>query len=198
MFEVEKKFILSENEISSLTEGAEFLGEKIMTDEYYDTKEFALTKNDMWLRNRDGKWELKIPKHIDGNSLSQQYQEVEGEEKLRQIFDIPAVQNFPQDIRIFGYFPFCKLTTTRKNFSKEGFVISLDKVESEDFEYFIVEIELMVGFESEMKAALERIENFAKQNNLQSRPVYGKVIEYLKIKAPDHFRALLEACVVKD
>eukprot|EP01047_Picozoa_sp_COSAG01_P044095 COSAG01_NODE_3963_length_5491_cov_83.216617_5_plen_105_part_00 len=34
---------------------------------YFDTPSFRLTLADMWLRKRDGVWELKIPgAHVDG------------------------------------------------------------------------------------------------------------------------------------
>ena len=64
MIEVEKKFILTTEQEKSLIEGADFLGEKKFTDIYYDDEDFSLTKKDLWLRNREGRFELKIPKNI--------------------------------------------------------------------------------------------------------------------------------------
>ena len=61
MIEVEKKFVLTTDNLAKLTTGAKFLGEKSFTDNYYDTKDYLLALKDHWFRNRDGRWELKVP-----------------------------------------------------------------------------------------------------------------------------------------
>jgi adenylate cyclase class IV len=198
MFEVEKKFILSQGEIERLIEGAEFLGERVYTDIYYDNEKLSLSTNDMYLRSRNGKFDLKIPKHTDGGEMNQRYQEVEEEENLRQIFGVVKQGSFLEDILEFGYASFCELKTTRRKFKKEGFVIDLDLVEAQDFGVSIVEIERMVETEAEMPKALLAIENFAKRNGLKSRSVNGKVRAYLKIKKPAHFQAMVDAGVIKE
>ncbi|MDD5463662.1 MAG: CYTH domain-containing protein [Candidatus Moranbacteria bacterium] len=197
MFEVGKKFILSEKDIARLVEGSEFLGEKTFTDVYYDTDEFALTKNDIWLRKRGEEFELKLPMHLGDKNFSQQYQEIEGEEKIREIFAIAKINDFESDIEAFDYKPFCDCATTRKKFKKEGFVIDLDFVVYDDKSvYNIGEIELIVEKKNQMAEALEKIEKFAQKNGLKSLPVRGKVIEYLLRSKPGHYRALVEAGVV--
>lgn len=199
MFEVEKKFILSESDIARLVEDADFVGEKTFTDIYYDTKEFALTKNDIWLRKRGEDFELKLPMHLGDKNFSQQYQEIEGEEKIREIFAIAAINDFESDINAFGYKPFCNCVTTRKKFEKEGFVIDLDTVVYDDKSiYNIGEIELMVKEKQQMPEALEKIEKFAQKNELKSLPVRGKVIEYLLRSKSEHYRALVAAGVVAE
>ncbi|HAR99657.1 MAG: hypothetical protein US57_C0010G0026 [Candidatus Moranbacteria bacterium GW2011_GWC2_37_73] len=198
MFEVEKKFILSESDIERLVGGADFVGEKTFTDVYYDTDEFALTKNDIWLRKRGEDFELKLPMHLGDKNFSQQYQEIEGEEKIREIFAIAKINDFESDIEAFGYKPFCNCVTTRKKFKKEEFVIDLDNVVYDDKGvYNIGAIELLVEEKKQMAEALEKIEKFAQKNGLKSLPVKGKVIEYLLRSKPDHYRALVEAGVVK-
>ena len=42
MIEVEKKFILSEEEVEKLVKGSKFVGEVKLDDVYYDTSGFAL------------------------------------------------------------------------------------------------------------------------------------------------------------
>src|ERR1035437_5673913 len=125
MFEVEQKFILSKKDIERITKDADFLGEKTFTDVYYDTAEFALTKNDMWLRKRGDEFELKIPMREVKDSLTQQYQEISGEEKIREVFAIAVESDFESDIRAFSYAPFCSFTTTRRKFKKGEFIIDL-------------------------------------------------------------------------
>ena len=198
MFEVEQKFILSEEDIERLVDGAEFLGEKTFTDTYFDTAEFALTKNDMWLRKRGEEFELKIPMREVTESRTNQYQEIEGEDKIREVFSIAPFKSFVEDIAALGHDAFCVCTTTRKKYQKEGFVIDLDLVEYGDFSYALGEIELLVEQKAQMAEAVGMIEKFAEKNGLKNLPVRGKVIEYLKRKKPEHYRALVAVGVVID
>lgn len=197
MFEIEKKFILTDEQEKRLIDGAEFLGEKIFTDIYYDTEQYALTKNDIWLRSREGRFELKLPagKNRGGNFMNQ-YSEVEGEDKIRQVFDIAECGSFLQDIRSFGYAPLFRLKTTRKKYKKGKFMIDFDQVDSEGFEYSLVEIELMVADEKDIPAANGEILAFAQSMGLRIENVRGKGTEYLLRKKPEHYRALVEAGVV--
>jgi len=85
MIEVEKKFILSEQEKERLIKDAEFLSERVFTDIYYDTEKFLLTSQDKWLRSREGKFELKLPLHKGRERLADQYDEIEDEQKIYQL-----------------------------------------------------------------------------------------------------------------
>ena len=197
MFEVEKKFKLSENESKRLLEGAEFISEKTFTDIYYDTLEYSLTKNDIWLRKRGDEFELKLPMHDPSEKGNmQQYQEIEGEEKIREIFAIVPIADFESDIKVLGYEIFCNLTTTRQKLKKDKFTIDIDLVKSDDFFYELAEIELLVKEKDQMNKAAMEIENFATAQGLEKTYIRGKVLEYLFRKKPKHFTALIEAGVV--
>lgn len=206
MIEVEKKFILTAKQKERLLKGAEFVSEEIFTDIYYDTTEYALTKNDIWLRLRGDNFELKIPAHENANAKVQSYTEIEGEENIRQIFNLLENKTFLEDMQVFGYGPFCVCTTTRKKYkkyfienqNKEKFSIDLDEVDYADFQYVLAEIELMVESKAEMQKATKKIMAFAKSVGLRDMYVRGKVLEYLRRKKPEHFQALVEAGVVKE
>jgi adenylate cyclase class IV len=90
MIEVEKKFKLTEDNKRKLIEGAEFLGEKIQTDSYFDTANFDLARKDMWFRNRNGKFELKTPLSNlpKKERVSDQYVEIEDENEIARILGI--------------------------------------------------------------------------------------------------------------
>src|SRR6185436_8604727 len=60
MIEVERQFHATEEQIQSLLQGAQFLGEKVNHDIYHDYPDYRLFKEDIRLRNRDGSFELKI------------------------------------------------------------------------------------------------------------------------------------------
>ena len=198
MIEVEKKFILNEQDKERLTKNAQFLNERVFTDIYYDTEIFSLTTNDKWLRSREGRFELKLPLHEGVDRLADQYDELEDEQKIREALNLPPKGKLADDLAKAGYSPFCTCKTTRRKYKKESFIIDLDVVDFQDFTYNIGEIELMVNEKSEIGSAIEKIMDFTKSQNLTIAPVRGKVIEYLKRTKLDHYQALVLAKVVKD
>ena len=137
MIEVEKKFILNEQNLKRIIKGTQFINEKIFTDIYYDTKKFYLTSNDKWLRSRDGKFELKMPLNKKGERLVDQYDELEDEQKIREALNLPSNGNIADDLKKAKYSPFCTCKTTRKKYKKESFTIDLDIVDFHDFTYNI-------------------------------------------------------------
>jgi len=197
MIEVEKKFILTPEQEKILIEGAEFLGEKQFTDIYYDDKNFSLTKKDIWMREREGKYELKLPMNESlENRVSDQYRELDIEADILAYFGVKdkALKDFLIEKE---YKPFCEITTTRRKYKKEGFVIDLDVM---DFGYTLVEIEFMTDDESKIQEATSKIIAFAKKHTITPTKeilIRGKVVEFLRIKNPAHFQALIDAKVIK-
>lgn len=198
MIEVEKKFLLSTEDEARLLSGAEFVSEKIFTDSYYDTKDYALTSKDKWLRARDGRFELKLPLHQSHGKLFDQYDELEDEAKITEALALEGAAGLTQSLKKHGYEIFCVLTTTRRKFKKQGFVIDIDEVRGKSFSFKVAEIELMVSSKDEINGAVEKILDFARENNLQVAQVPGKVIQYLRQKRPDHYNALVRAGVIFD
>lgn len=195
MIEVEKKLSLSQPDIDRITQGAEFLGEKVITDTYFDKSDFKLTKADRWLRLRDGKFELKLPLNADKSTSQReldQYQELITDEKIRESLGLPVQGTLAEALESSGYTAFSTIVTTRRKYKKQGFNIDLDVM---DFGYSICEIEIMVDDQSETENALNKILAFALENQLKVTPVRGKVIEYIRRKAPHHYRVLQEANV---
>ncbi len=193
MVEVEKKFAVSEGELARLVAGAHFLGKKKFTDAYYDTADYALTKKDIWLRTRAGKFELKFP--ITGRAAAQGvtvYDEIESADAIRAKLGLPVGQQLEASLAAGGYSPFAEITTTRSTHEKGGFHIDADEA---DFGYAILEIELMVPSAGEAGSAGKRIVDFASAHGIALSAVLprGKVLEYIRRNRPEHFRALEEA-----
>ena len=195
MIEVEKKFILTLEQEKNLTNGAEFLGEKQFTDIYYDDAKFSLTTKDIWLRERGGRFELKLPMNESlEKRVSDQYRELDVEDDILAHFGARGIS--VKDFLVSrGYRLFCEITTTRKKYRKEGFGIDLDIM---DFGYSIGEIEYMTEDESKIKEATQSIIQFAQKHNIDTNAVVrGKVAEFLRIKNPVHFQALIDAKIIK-
>lgn len=196
MIEVEKKFILTDEQQEKLTEGADFLGEKLFTDTYFDDSIYSLTTKDLWLRERSERFELKVTMNVSiEERVSDQYRELETESEIAQQLNLSADIPLVHALKDKGYVPFITVTTTRKKYKKDGFSIDLDTM---DFGYNIVEIEYMTDDESKIIEATDKIIECAKSYGITSNGfVRGKVAEYLRRNNPAHFQALIDAKVVK-
>ncbi len=196
MIEVEKKFILTKDQEKALIEGAEFLGEKKFTDTYYDDVHYILTGQDLWLRSRDGKFELKVPMNQKlKERVSDQYKELEEERYILEYFQAPVGQLFADFMTKNAFNPFCTITTTRKKYRKDGFGIDLDIT---DFGFTVAEIELMAKNSSTMEEATNAILAFAKKHKIEAMGApWGKVIEFLRLNKPEHFERLKALWIIK-
>ena len=194
MIEVEKKFLIDKSEISKLLEGAEFLNERKFNDTYWDTPDYSLTTTDHWLRSRDGRFELKVPTLAGGKRLVDQYEELDSDNQIANKLNLSA-DKLEDELRRANYSPFATITTLRKKYKKDGFIIDIDAL---DFGYNIVEVELMVNDKDEIENAINKILKFAKINNLEIGQVRGKIVEYIKRNSQRHYKALVATGVVKE
>lgn len=198
MIEIEKKFIINNEIKDRLVSDAEFIYRKIFTDTYYDNDSFSLTTKDIWLRSREGKFELKLPMSIRDKMAINQYKEIEDEESIKQLLKLDHEDILSNVLQANGYAPFCSLTTVREKYKKGNFLIDIDTVSAENFSYSIAEIELMIEEQSEMELALNQMGEFMTKNNISENPVRGKVIEYIRQNNSHHFNALLSVGVIKN
>ncbi len=195
MIEIEKKFILTEEQEKKLTEGADFLGEKSFTDTYFDKSDYSLTTKDLWLRLRDGKFELKVPMNMNiEERVSDQYRELETDKEIAEHLGLQIEQSLSESLKENGYNSFITIMTTRKKYKKDGYGLDLDIV---DFGYNIAEIEYMTEDESKIKEVTQNIIEYARKYGLSEGVVRGKVAEYLRRNNPQHFQALIDSKVIK-
>lgn len=194
--EVEKKFLLTSEEIERITHDAEFLSQKSFTDIYFDTDDYSLTKADKWLRLRDDRFELKLPMNENKGASKRkidQYEELVADESIKKALGISSKGTLRENLEANSYKPFSTFTTTRRKYKKGDFIIDLDSM---DFGYEIGEIELMVSKKTDIKNALNSILSFAEELGLTVAPVRGKVIEYIHRNNPAHYLALEKAGVL--
>lgn len=197
MIEVEKKFLLTSDEVARLTQNATFLVEWTFRDTYYDTADFSLSKSDKWLRSRDGKFELKVAVSSLGKKADQ-YDEITDEVKIREALQLSPGNNFSNDLKQNGIVPFCSFSTTRKKYKDDPFIIDLDLVDFTSFKYSIGEIELMVESKHDIENAVQQILHYAKEKDLKITPVRGKVVEYIRRTSPQHYSELIKAGIVEE
>ena len=157
MIEIEKKFHLTKEAEAQLIKGAKELGESEFSDTYYDKTSYPLAKKDIWLRSRNGRWQLKIGEKGSGTkeaSYLNQYEELAHEDTIRKALSVEKYGSLARDLETEGYVPIATFTTVRKKFKKGGFNIDIDQASFDDFR--IIEIELHIETPKERKRQQKR------------------------------------------
>lgn len=197
MFEVEKKFKLDTVDVDALLKDADFLREVRMYDTYFDTKDCQLGKQDTWLRDRNGSFELKV--NIVGERAGKrqvdQYQEYDKENEIRSMLGLAAGDDLAADLKTAGFAPIATFLSIRKKYKLEPFTIDIDET---DFGMRLGEIEVLVENKNAVPDALKQIEAFAKQNNISLAPVRGKLFEHLRIHRPEYYQVMVDHGIVFD
>lgn len=191
VIEVEKKFRLCTGDGPRLTRRAEFLGQEVFTDIYFDDSNFSLISRDIWLRARDGKFELKLPldKARASERVIDRYDELKEGWDIRKALKLGQTGTFREALQRARYEPFVSLKTTRRRYKNGDFTIVFDSM---DYGYQLAEVEIMVEDAFDMEKATERILGFARKNGLSLKPPRGKLLEYFYRKDPKIFKMLVE------
>ena len=178
MIEVEKKCLATVDFLDFLKNNATMLGEHILEDIYLDFEDLRLVKNDIWLRKRNEKYELKIP--MCNHQKSDVYEEIVDDVQILARLNL---KNFDDLIT------FSALITGRQKFQIGDFHIDVDEITSPgtDFLYNMMEIELMVDSVAQYENAQEKILKFMNEHSLKNEIVNGKVIEYIRLYRRDIF-----------
>lgn len=134
----------------------------------------------MWLRQREGRWELKCPttagrttKTSEAAELCSRYEEVTNlsdiELRVRQVIrdcedgeTSHSLQDEEAWLKLFNLVCFAEFTTRRRSFvlEEEGVRVDLDQA---DFGYSVGEIEVLVPEGGDVNSALEKIERTAQR-----------------------------------
>lgn len=180
-FEVEEKFQPNEEQKSKLLEGATLLSSKEVVDDYYDTETFDFAKKGMWLRNRDGNWELKV---YIGEAVAN---EITEQKEILEKLGYSSYSDFSQ-FRNDKLKLLAKILTMRNKYSKEGFILDFDET---DFGLIKTDIETMVGSEAETVVAREKIIQFAHTFGMERADLPLKPVAYLQKMRPDIYSEIL-------
>src|SRR6266404_9401339 len=116
MIEVEKQCQPTEDQLKMLLADAQFMGEKINHDIYYDYPDYRLFKKDIRLRQRDGLFELKIG---ESSGVSD---EIEDRKDIENYFGTSNLEEFIKNNLII----FIDYQSRRQKYKKDDFNISVD------------------------------------------------------------------------
>jgi hypothetical protein len=186
MIEVEKKLAPSLDAIEHIKNDAVFVSSKTINDILFDYADFSLIKNDVWLRKRNERFDLKVSKDKDRqNRFLDIYDEIEDESKICELLNIKSVaeENFIE---------VANLITKREKYKLGELNIDFDFVTSEhdDFAYHLMEAELMVKTEVEVPIALEKIKLFMDKYRISDKSAPAKIMQYFFEKKRHIFDAL--------
>lgn len=189
MIEVEKKFIIPPDSFETLTEGAEFISEKRIKDEYFDNPEWTLSQQGTFLRKRDGVWELKVNRN-EGPFGVRHFDEITDPEQIAEHLNLPADGPLGARLKASGYKPFAAYETVRKKYHRYGFTIDIDHAEYANGDaYDVVEIEL-TG--EDFDSAEARINEYAESLGLPDHHVTGKLQYYCERHVPEQYAVMLK------
>jgi adenylate cyclase class IV len=176
MIEVEKKLKPPFETICRIKNDATFIVFQTINDVLYDYQDLTLIKNNMRLRRRNGKFELKVSKDkIDAmkNYSLDINDEIDDEAKICEILNIKSIEdeNFVEVVN---------LVTKREKYKLGSLNIDFDFVTSpnDDFTYQLMEVEIMVENESDIPAASEEINAFMAKYNILDEIAVPKIIQY--------------------
>ena len=197
MIEVEKKVALNENDLKKIERLGTFLGSRFLSDTYYDTPDFRYTTSDIWLRERECKFELKIGiKGLKGGI--DRYEEITEEAIILEKLGLEREKELPKALLKAHIFPYATFQTIRRKYQIEEYTIDLDLAYFDDFIYRIAEVEIIVSDESKVSKAEEALKQFLQKIGLDpNQPVKAKLIEFLSQKNPTHYQALLSSGIVQ-
>jgi thiamine-triphosphatase len=194
MIEVEQKFSLNKEEEANLIKDADLFSDKHQDDTYYDSPDYSLTCKDIWLRKRNGDFQVKLPEHELGKKLGfSHYTELETDDEIRNHFKLSNSGDMEKDLADAGYLPVVNFTSQRRSYKLDKFRIDLDIT---NFGYEIAEIEIVVDNQDGREAAENMIRDFALSKGLEMKPIHGKVLELICRKHPEHYKALGDAGVL--
>ena len=182
MIEVEKKCLATASFLDFLNKHAEKLGERVYEDICFDFTDLRLITNDIWLRKRNGRYELKFPMAVEGKK-SDVYEEIEDEVQILAKLDLKDFDCLMQLVT---------LITRRQKFQIDDFHIDIDAITSPgtEFSYNMMEVELMVESAEQYETAQRRVLEFMREHSLKEQVVNGKVVEYFRLYRRDIFKSL--------
>ncbi len=209
--EVECKFRYTDAVEAILAALGKPLGTKRFTDVYWDTNGCHLTTNDLWLRQRDGVWELKVPAFAANTMGSVDvYDEHHGLERVdaflsKQMAKLSLTRDGTgtPPMETFGLHPFAVIVTNRTSFAvtpsfdKSNIVVRVD-LDRTDTNYKIGECELLVTDANDVQRAGGILQKFCRELALDTTPpIRGKVLEFIAHNRPKHYEMLVDCGLVQ-
>jgi len=195
--EVEKKVKLETHHLTEIESKGTFIQETLFEDIYYDTEECSLTVKNIWLRERENKFELKVG--IKGsNGFSDRYEEIRDEKAICRELGLTISDSLGAALSKARIVPFACFVTRRKRYRLEDFTVDIDVADFGDLTYNVAEFELIVPNVNLMQDAEDKIKTILKNMQIDcSATIPAKLTYYLYHRRPHHYNKLVENQVIK-
>lgn len=201
--EIEIKLALSRMEIERLVRLFDNQGNQTIRDEYFDSSDFHLTRNNIWLRHRsDSKgacFEAKVGTRSNSSVSSgvTDYEEIRDINRIALLLQIPPDSVSPAGLKEAGYQVFCSCVTSRSKWKSGIFTLDIDDssfVGYPEFSFPVAELEVAVD---DPQKAEELARQLFKERAVEFRTLpFGKILEFLRVNRLGHFLALVEAKII--
>lgn len=194
MIEIEFKLQVTSEEKEKLLAGAIFVSRKTNVDAYYDSPDFSLVAQDIWLRERNGCFELKLPREGNDNE-STSYQEIEDEQEIKKYFSIPGEENLVSGLTRIGYAKFAIFHTERESYEREGIVLDFDTTIFDDDTsnpFVMVEAEVMAADDADIVKEKESLKAKVTSFGVELKSGGGKGGEYFCRYHPEIFKTVFK------
>jgi adenylate cyclase class IV len=196
MIEVEIKVHVTDEQACRLIAGAKLVSCVSFVDTYYDSADFKLTTNGLWLRQRDQQFELKIPATKDGSFHIHKnipMHEITDEKEIMHILGLPQTDSLPVALANAGYSALYRFTNIRRAYIKDGFTIDFDRADFGDLVYCLCEVEIVVESSDQTEQALATLYEFIAKFGISPERVEGKLGYYMRTKNPTHYNAIINS-----
>lgn len=193
--EIERKVRLEAHQLNKITQQGTLLTEKCLSDSYFDTLDYRYTTQNMWLRQREGIFELKVGIKKP-NGLVDRYEELTEEKSILKYlgYDIDLQTAISQK----ELSCFCSFKTQRKSYQVGELKVDIDEADFGDLHYQVAEIEIVVSDLDKVQAAEQKLAEFINEMGINATlPVPAKLTYYLYYKRPDHYQALVRNKVIQ-
>lgn len=186
MIEVEKRYKFDIQAKERLIKSARFVSNLEYRDIYYDKSDCDLLRQDIYLRNRNGQFELKLPVKVASRHTGtpRSYEEVENEDEIRRELAIGDAMPIIRALKQHGYSNIAEYKIFRSTYRIDDLRIDIDEM---DYGYEMIEIEILVDDLSDIGNAEKRIEEIATVCGLDSGYIHGKLEEYCRRFNPEIF-----------
>jgi hypothetical protein len=228
--EIEKKFAVTDAIVQLCNEKAQNRKSIQLCDTYYDNRDYELTTKDMWLRERNNKWELKAPasltQSLAKNGIDHYTEYTSLEDILSCIQQHTSFKNIvslkelnQKSLCSCSFFPFGRISSDRTRYHvalpltfasqniqyTQQVYIDIDTVSYDSnfvpsaiakempLQYRIGEIEFVSNTIPSTLSIEEVMRKCFEELKIDTKPVRGKLLEYLFRYHPKHYDALLRS-----
>ncbi len=205
MIEVESRFLLTAAKQELLLEGATFSGETRFNVQVLDYATWDLAYNNIWLKLKNGKYELKMP--LQGQAPSEQghlatvFDEISDNQKILALLRLPANENIAEELEKAGIHSIASIDTIRASYKKGQFFLDLDTAKfsllasGEIYHYSVAEIEIQTT-PDHVAQARQDIIDFAHKHGLEVSDIRGKLMEFIFQNYPEVYKEFVRRKII--